>query len=82
METACDEYSDGSSTKQSVTLGTELTLVMAVTEIMTVKVKCSIEDHFKTKQKTKQSLHRPEQVLRGSRRMKLSDLKQIGTCRS
>lgn len=59
-----------------------MTLIMAVTEIMTVKVKCSIEGHFKTKKKTKQSLHMPEQALRGSRRLRLSDLKQIGTCRS
>jgi len=53
MATACDEYSDGSDTKQRVTLGTELTLVMAGTAIMTVKVKCSVEDLFVTKRKRK-----------------------------
>ena len=55
---------------------------MAVTEIMTVKVKFSIEDHFKTKKKTKQSLHRPGHTLRGCRRLRLPDLKKIGACRS
>jgi hypothetical protein len=53
MATACDEYSDGSNTKQRVTLRTELTLVTAGRAIMTVKVNCSIEDLFVTKKTRK-----------------------------